>query len=91
MITLKSEREVKGMQKSGAVLAGMHLGLRDIIKPGISSWDIEKFAVRYLAENNAKAEEKGFEGYEYATCVSVNNEVCHGFPARFADQRRRFG
>ena len=82
MITLKSEREVKGMQKSGAVLAGMHLGLRDIIKPGISSWDIEKFAVRYLAENNAKAEEKGFEGYEYATCVSVNNEVCHGFPRK---------
>ncbi|GAB5054492.1 MULTISPECIES: type I methionyl aminopeptidase [Pediococcus] len=82
MITLKSEREIKGMQKSGAVLAGMHIGLRKIIKPGISSWDIEKFALRYLAENNAKPEEKGFEGYEYATCVSVNNEVCHGFPRK---------
>ncbi|KRN82630.1 methionine aminopeptidase [Pediococcus ethanolidurans] len=82
MITLKSEREIKGMQKSGAVLAGMHIGLRNIVKPGISSWDIEKFALRYLAENNAKPEEKGFEGYEYATCVSVNNEVCHGFPRK---------
>lgn len=82
LITLKSAREIRGMQKSGAVLAGMHLGLRKIIKPGISSWDIEKFALRYLAENNAKPEEKGFEGYEYATCVSINNEVCHGFPRK---------
>lgn len=82
LITLKSAREIRGMQKSGAVLAGMHLGLRKIIKPGISSWDIEKFALRYLAKNNAKPEEKGFEGYEYATCVSINNEVCHGFPRK---------
>ncbi len=82
MITLKSDREIRGMQKSGAVLAGMHLGLRKIIKPGISSWDIEKFAVRYFAENNAKPEEKGFEGYKYATCVSINNEICHGFPRK---------
>lgn len=79
MITLKSEREIEGMRKAGAVLAGMHIGLRDVIKPGISSWDIEKFALRYLDEHGAVPEEKGFEGYEYATCVSVNNEVCHGF------------
>ncbi|NUB71986.1 type I methionyl aminopeptidase, partial [Lactobacillus rhamnosus] len=32
------------MAKSGAILAAMHVGLRDIIKPGISSWEIEKFA-----------------------------------------------
>ena len=43
MITLKSPREIKEMQKSGQILAGMHIGLRDIIKPGISSWEIEKF------------------------------------------------
>lgn len=82
MITLKSKREIEGMKKAGAVLAGMHIGLRDIIKPGISSWDIEKYALKYLDENGAVPEEKGFEGYEYATCVSVNNEVCHGFPRR---------
>ncbi|WP_119179273.1 type I methionyl aminopeptidase, partial [Pediococcus acidilactici] len=82
MITLKSEREIEGMRKAGAVLAGMHIGLRDVIKPGISSWDIEKFALRYLDEHGAVPEEKGFEGYEYATCVSVNNEVCHGFPRK---------
>lgn len=47
MITLKSEREIKGMAASGAVIAGVHRGLRDIIKPGISSWVIEEFANDY--------------------------------------------
>lgn len=48
MITIKSAREIKGMAKSGAILAAMHVGLRDIIKPGISSWEIEKFAKEFL-------------------------------------------
>ncbi|MFC6254658.1 type I methionyl aminopeptidase [Secundilactobacillus hailunensis] len=82
MITLKSKREIDMMRKSGAVLAGVHLGLRNIIKPGISSWDIEKFANAYIEEHHAKAEEKGFEGYKYATCVSVNDEVAHAIPRK---------
>lgn len=82
MITLKSPREIKEMQKSGQILAGMHIGLRDIIKPGISSWEIEKFARKYFKEHDAIAEQIGFEGYKYATCVSVNDEICHGFPRK---------
>lgn len=38
MISLKSPREIRAMEKSGAVLAGMHLGIQKIIRPGISSW-----------------------------------------------------
>ena len=82
MITLKSPREIEAMAKSGAILAGMHVGLRDIIKPGISSWDIEEFARKYFKEHDAVAAQIGFEGYEYATCVSVNDEICHGFPRK---------
>ena len=40
MITLKSDREIEGMRESGKILAGVHLGLRDIIKPGISAYSI---------------------------------------------------
>lgn len=82
MITIKSDREIKKMAESGAVLAGVHKGLRDIIKPGISSWEIERFANKYIEEHGAKPSEKGFEGYKYATCVSVNDEICHGFPRK---------
>ncbi len=82
LITIKSERELEGMYRSGAILAGMHRGLRDIIKPGISSWEIEEWALKYYAEQDAIAEQIGFEGYKYATCVAVNDEVAHAIPRK---------
>ena len=53
MISLKSPREIRAMEKSGAVLAGMHLGMRQIIKPGISSWVLEEFARKYFKQAGA--------------------------------------
>ena len=82
MITLKSPREIEAMEKAGAALAGMHLGIREFIRPGMSSWKIEEFARKYFKAAGAKAEQIGFEGYKYATCVSVNDEICHGFPRK---------
>ena len=49
MITIKSPREIEDMAKSGAILAGMHVALRDIIKPGISSWKIVKTILKATA------------------------------------------
>lgn len=82
MISLKSPREIRAMEKSGAVLAGMHLGIQKIIRPGISSLVIEEFARDYFKQAGAIAAQIGFEGYKYATCVSVNDEICHGFPRK---------
>ena len=44
MITLKSQREIDLMEKSGAFLASIHIGLRDLIKPGIDMWEIENMS-----------------------------------------------
>lgn len=82
MITIKSKREIEGMRESGAILAGMHKGLRDIIKPGISSWEIEEFGRHYIESHGAIPEQIGFEGYKYATCVCVNDEVAHAIPRK---------
>lgn len=82
MITIKSTREIEKMKQSGAVLAGVLTGLVDVIKPGISAWDIEVFANQYIESHGATAEEKGFEGYKYATCVNVNDEVAHATPRK---------
>lgn len=82
MITLKSEREIEGMRESGKILAGVHLGLRDLIKPGISAYSIEEFANDYIVSHGATPSEKGFEGYKYATCIDVNDEVAHGTPRK---------
>ncbi len=82
MITIKSPREIEGMRKSGAIIAGMHQGLRDIIKPGISTWEIEEFSRQYIESHGGRAAQIGFEGYEYATTVSVNEEVAHALPRK---------
>lgn len=82
MITLKSKREMLAMEKAGAIIAGMHQGLRKIIKPGISTWDIEEFGRDYIESHGAVAAQIGFEGFQYATTVSVNAEVAHAFPRK---------
>jgi methionyl aminopeptidase len=82
MITLKSEREIDGMKASGAIIAGMHNELKDMIKPGMSTWEIEEFGRNYIESHGARAAQIGFEGFEFATTVSVNNEVAHGFPRK---------
>lgn len=80
MITLKSPREIDAMDKAGDVLAAIHEALRDFIKPGITGTDIDQYVEKLIAEHGATAEQKGYQGYEYATCVSINDEICHGFP-----------
>lgn len=80
MITLKSTREIDAMAESGALLASIHEKLRDFIKPGVTGAEINQFFQDHIEAAGAIPEQIGFEGYEYATCVSVNDEICHGFP-----------
>lgn len=83
MITLKSEREIQAMEEAGKILADIHVALRDFIKPGITTMDIDKFVHERILAAGAIPEQIGFEGYEYATCTSVNDEICHGFPTKY--------
>ncbi|GEB77480.1 type I methionyl aminopeptidase [Sporolactobacillus inulinus] len=80
MIQLKSANEIAEMKKSGQLLARAHQHIKSMIRPGTTTWEIEEFVNDFLEKNGAIAEEKGFEGYQFATCASVNDEICHGFP-----------
>lgn len=82
MITLKSEREIEMMKESGEILADVHRHLRSFIKRGITSWDIEMYVRKLIKERGAIAAQMGFDGYKYATCTSINDEICHGFPRK---------
>ncbi|MCW6652319.1 type I methionyl aminopeptidase [Aerococcaceae bacterium NML210727] len=83
MITLKSEREIQAMMDSGKILAGIHVQLRDFIKPGITTKQIDKFVQERIEKAGAVAAQIGYEGYQFATCTSVNDEICHGFPSNY--------
>lgn len=82
MITLKSPREIEAMKESGKILADIHVALRGFIKPGITTMEINNFVQKRIEEAGAIPEQIGFEGYEFATCTSVNDEICHGFPLK---------
>ena len=82
MITLKSQREIEAMEESGQILANIHVSLRDFIKPGITTMAINDFVEKAIRDAGAIPEQIGFEGYEFATCTSVNDEICQGFPSK---------
>lgn len=82
MIIIKTEQEIRKMKKAGEILAKTHKEIAKMIRPGISTYEIDQFVEEYLKEYNAIPEQKGYYGYPYAICASVNDEICHGFPRK---------
>lgn len=82
MIVLKSKREIEQMKKAGEILVGCHKMIGKLIRPGITTFEIDQKVEEYLAEKGATPEQKGYRDYAYATCASINDEICHGFPRK---------
>ncbi|RKL68484.1 type I methionyl aminopeptidase [Salipaludibacillus neizhouensis] len=80
MIQRKSEREIALMIEAGKLLASIHRKLATMIKPGITTLEINDFVEQTMNKYGATPAQKGFRGYEFATCASINDEICHGFP-----------
>lgn len=82
MIILKTPEEIEYMRAAGKILAACHREIAKMIRPGISTWEIDQFVEEFLAKHGATPEQKGYSGYPYATCGSVNDVICHGFPKK---------
>lgn len=81
MIRLKTEEEIQGMKRAGEVIAKMHLAVHEIVRPGLTTAQVDQFAEAFMRMKGAIPEQIGYEGYPYATCTSVNDVICHGFPS----------
>lgn len=81
VITIKSPREIAGMERAGRLLADILESLRPHMKPGITTGEIDRMVEKKIRAAGAIPEEVDFEGYPFATCTSVNDEICHGFPS----------
>lgn len=77
---LKSKEEIARIRESGAILAECHREIGKMMAPGITTAEIDGFVESFLAKRGAKPEQKGYRGFPYATCASINEVVCHGFP-----------
>ncbi|MCL6459705.1 MAG: type I methionyl aminopeptidase, partial [Gorillibacterium sp.] len=82
MIQLKSVDEIAKMRQAGIILADCHKEIAKRIAPGVTTWEINAWVEAILKSRGATAEQKGYNGYQYATCASVNDVICHGFPKR---------
>lgn len=80
-IAIKTPQEIQKMRRSGQVLAQVHEAVRQAVKPGVSTMDLEKVAERKIAELGGKPAFKGYMDYPACLCTSVNNEVIHGIPS----------
>lgn len=82
MVIIKTEKEIELMAEAGKILTACHRELRFLIRPGITTLEIDKFAEDFIRSHGATPEQKGYKGYPFATCASVNDEICHGFPTK---------
>ena len=82
MITIKSKREIELLEKAGHIVYLTHKYLEPLVKPGISTEELNRLGEEFIISQGATPSFKGYEGFPYALCISVNDEVVHGFPSK---------
>ncbi|ADQ06752.1 methionine aminopeptidase, type I [Caldicellulosiruptor hydrothermalis 108] len=80
MITIKSEAELDSMRAAGRIVAMVLKELEKLIRPGITTKELDEFAEEYIIKNGGIPSFKGLYGYPASICTSVNDEVVHGIP-----------
>ena len=81
-IEIKTSREVKLIKKSSQIVAKVLTEIIDLIKPGMSTKDLDVFAEKRIREMGAVPSFKGYHGFPASICSSINNEVVHGIPSK---------
>jgi methionyl aminopeptidase len=80
-VVIKSSQEIEKMRHAGQVVREVLELVRSKVKPGATTFDLEKAAEARLKELGVKAAFKGYHGYPCVLCTSVNSEVVHGIPS----------
>ncbi len=80
MISIKSNRELEGMRRSGQIAARVRDGVVAAIAPGMTTREIEVIADGFMREAGAESAFRGYHGYPGGICLSINDEVVHGIP-----------
>lgn len=82
MITIKSEREIALLKVAGNIVYKTHQYIKPFIKEGITTSELNDLAEEFILKNDATPSFKGYEGFPSALCISINDEVVHGFPSK---------
>ena len=89
MITLKSAHEIELMRRAGKITAAARAVARDMVKPGVTTQQIDKAVYKFITEQGATPSFLHYNGYPASVCVSVNDEIIHGIPGKRLPWRLR--
>ncbi len=81
MITIKNKASIRKMEQAGTLLAEMFKEITPLIKPGISTLELDQAIEALIIKKDLQSRTKGYMGYTHASCISVNDEVVHGVPS----------
>ena len=80
-IEIKSPREIEIMRQSGKIVATVLKEISELVKPGMTTADLDAYAEKRIREMGATPSFKGYHGFTGSICSSINNEVVHGIPS----------
>jgi methionyl aminopeptidase len=80
MIIIKNDQEIEYMRSAGKVVSNTLARLEEVIRPGITTAEVDRIAEEMILRSGAKPSFKGYHGFPASICASVNNEVVHGIP-----------
>ena len=81
MIVCKSQSELETMHHAGLIVWGVLDDLRHMVKPGMTTRELDQFAEQRAIEQGARPAFKNYRGYPASLCTSVNEQVVHGIPS----------
>ena len=81
MIFIKSKREIEHMRKAGKITAQARSLAKQLVRPGITTKQIDKEVYRFIIKSGAQPSFLGYGGFPASTCISVNDEIIHGIPS----------
>src|SRR5574340_508477 len=81
MVILKQAEEIARLRASNSIVAEALNELKARVRPGVTTLELDRFAEELARKRNAKPAFKGYRGYPFSLCVSVNSEVVHGLPS----------
>src|SRR5215211_4990318 len=83
MIIGKSKKELEKMRAAGQLVGRVLQELRRMVEPGVTTLDVDRAAEKMIRDAGALPTFKGYHGYPYSICASVNEQVVHGFPSSY--------
>jgi len=84
MIIGKSKKELEKMRAAGRLVGQVREHLRSLVEPGITTLEIDRVAEKMIRDAGALPTFKGYNGFPYSICASVNEQIVHGFPSNYA-------